>query len=309
LIVRHAYNRERMHRMKKNNCGFEWLVIVFLLLFPLLSHAAETQPTEEPVAVVSGDAAAGPEGEAISGDAAAGPGGETVPEDAVEGPEDESMQEEGGIVDPLEPWNRLMFTFNDRLYFWVMKPVAKVYSAVIPEWGRIRVRNVVHNVATPIRFVNCILQLKLHAAVAELGRFVANTVGGLGGMFEVVKDNPQIGTMDRDFGQTLGKYGISNGFYIIWPALGPSSFRDSVGLAGDYFLTPENYITPFLDSFGVQAYEKVNDVSLKIGDYEDFKESAIDPYIAMKDAYYQYRKSKVKEESYSGPLFKEKDRP
>jgi phospholipid-binding lipoprotein MlaA len=126
-------------------------------------------------------------------------------------------------------------------------------------------------------------------------------------MFEVVKDNPEIGTSDRDFGQTLGKYGIPDGFYIIWPFLGPSSFRDSIGMAGDGFLTPENYITPLLDSLEVQAYEKLNDVSLRIGEYEDFKESAIDPYIAMKDAYYQYRKSKVKEEPYSGPSFIEKD--
>ncbi len=123
-------------------------------------------------------------------------------------------------------------------------------------------------------------------------------------MFEVVKDNPEIGTSDRDFGQTLGKYGIGDGFYVIWPFLGPSSFRDSIGMAGDSFVTPEDYITPlFWDSVGVQAYEKLNDVSLKIGDYEDFKESAIDPYIAMKDAYYQYRKSKVNEEPYSGPSF------
>lgn len=269
--------------MIKNICRFEWLVVVFLLLFPLLSQAAETQLEEKPATAVADEA-------------------------PTDGPS-EDMQEEGGIVDPLEPWNRVMFTINDRLYFWLMKPTTKIYNTFIPEWGRIRVRNVVHNVATPVRFVNAVLQLKFHAAVGELGRFVANTVGGLGGMFEVVKDNPQIGTSDRDFGQTLGKYGIPDGFYIIWPFLGPSSFRDSIGMAGDGFLTPENYITPFWDSVAVQAYEKVNDVSLRIGDYEDFKESAIDPYIAMKDAYYQYRKSKVKEEPYSGPLFKEKDRP
>ena len=269
--------------MKKNSCLFALLVIVVFVLFPLVSYAVETQPEDKP--------------------------GATISEDAAGGSGEEVMQEEGGIVDPLEPWNRIMFTVNDKLYFWVMKPTAKVYNTFIPEWGRIRVRNVVHNVAMPVRFVNSVLQLKFHAAAGELGRFVANTVGGLGGMFEVVKDNPQIGTMDRDLGQTLGKYGIPDGFYIIWPFFGPSSFRDSIGMAGDGFLTPENYITPFLDSVAVQAYEKVNDASLKIGDYEDFKESAIDPYIAMKDAYYQYRKSKVKEESYSGPLFKEKDRP
>lgn len=281
--------------MKENNCRFAWFAIVFLVLFPLLSHAAESQPEEKPVPSVSGEAASGPSSEATS-------------EEAAEGPVDESMQEEEGMADPLEPWNRVMFTINDRLYFWVVKPAAKVYNTFIPEWGRIRVRNVVHNVATPIRFVNAVLQLKFHAAAGELGRFVANTVGGLGGMFEVVKDNPEIGTMDRDFGQTLGKYGIPDGFFIIWPVLGPSSFRDSIGLAGDYFLTPENYITPFIDSFGVQAYERFNYESLRIGEYEDFKESAIDPYIAMKDAYYQYRKSKIKEETYTGPAFIQKER-
>lgn len=270
--------------MKKNNCGVEWLIIFFLLLFPLLSHAEETRQMERP-------------DEAASQNTDSGQGGEVM------------QDEEGGLADPIEPWNRVIFTLNDRLYLWVMKPAAKVYNTFIPEWGRIRVRNVVHNVATPIRFVNSVLQLKLHAAIAELGRCAANTVGGLGGMFEVVKDNPRIGTSDRDFGQTLGKYGIPNGFYIIWPFFGPSSLRDSVGLAGDYFLTPENYITPFIDSLGVEVYEQVNDVSLKIGEYEDFKESAIDPYIAMKDAYYQYRKSKVKGESYGGPLFKEKEMP
>ncbi len=271
-------------KMGKNIFLLAWLVVVVFLLSPLMSNAEETRPPEEK------------QGAAVSEDAAAGPA-------------DEAMQEEeGGIVDPLEPWNRVMFTVNDRLYFWVMKPTAKLYSFFIPEWGRIRVRNVVHNVATPIRFVNAVLQLKFHAAAGELGRFVANTVGGLGGMFEVVKDNPQIGTSDRDFGQTLGKYGMSDGFYIIWPVFGPSSFRDSIGMVGDGFLTPENYITPlFWDSVGVQAFEKVNDTSLRIGDYEDFKESAIDPYIAMKDAYYQYRRSKVKEETYTGPLFKEKE--
>ncbi len=267
--------------MKKNKSGLIWFVLVCLTLLPLLAHAAETQPAEKAV-------------EAPSDETAVGPAEET--------------QEEGGIVDPLEPWNRAMFTFNDRLYFWVLKPTAKLYNFFIPEWGRIRVRNVVHNVATPIRFANAVLQLKFHVAAAELGRFVANTLGGVGGMFEVVKDNPQIGTSDRDLGQTLGKYGIPDGFFIIWPFLGPSSFRDSIGMAGDSFVTPEDYITPlFWDSVGVQAYERLNDASLKIGDYEDFKESAIDPYIAMKDAYYQYRKSKVKEEPYTGPLFKEKE--
>jgi phospholipid-binding lipoprotein MlaA len=295
--------------MKKNRFSVECLILILCLLFPLLSHAAEAQPEEKSPEAVSEPQPGEKSPEATSDASELKPEGKS-PEATSEaaGPAEEAMlEEEGGIIDPLEPLNRVMFTFNDRLYFWVMKPVAKVYNIFIPEWGRIRVRNVVHNVATPVRFVNSILQLKFHAAIAELGRCLANTIGGLGGMFEVVKENPEIGTSDRDLGQTLGKYGIPDGFYIVWPFLGPSSFRDSIGMAGDGFLTPENYITPLIDSLGVQAYEKVNDVSLRIGDYEDFKESAIDPYIAMKDAYYQYRKSKVKEEPYSGPAFIKKE--
>jgi phospholipid-binding lipoprotein MlaA len=258
------------------------LAVLCIILLPHYSFAGEDRADEGPAAAVLDEAAPG-------------------------GP-DEAMQEEGGIVDPLEPLNRVMFTFNDRLYFWVMKPTAKLYNFFVPEYGRIRVRNAVNNVAFPIRFVNSILQLRFHAAAAELGRFVVNSTAGIGGMYEIVKANPDIGTGDKDMGQTLGKYGIPDGFYIIWPFLGPSSFRDSVGFAGDYFLTPENYITPFEDSLAVSGYERVNDVSLRIGDYEDFKDSAVEPYIAMRNAYYQYRKSKVQGGEYSGPLYQEKDR-
>jgi phospholipid-binding lipoprotein MlaA len=257
------------------------LAVVCIFLLPLLSFAAGDRPEDRSGPAVADEAVAeGPEG---------------------------AVQDEGGIVDPLEPWNRAMFTFNDRLYFWVMKPTANLYNFFVPEWGRIRIRNAVNNVAFPVRFVNSVLQLRIHAAVAELGRFVVNSTAGIGGMYEIVKANPDIGTGDKDMGQTLGRYGIPDGFYVIWPFLGPSSFRDSVGMAGDYFLTPENYITPIQDSLAVEGYEKVNDVSLKIGDYEDFKESAVEPYIAMRNAYYQYRKSKVEGGKYTGPLYQEKD--
>jgi phospholipid-binding lipoprotein MlaA len=266
--------------MKTRNY-FISLAVVCIVLLPLFSFAAGDRPEDR-----SGPAVAD--------------------ETALGGPEG-AVQDEGGIVDPLEPWNRAMFTFNDRLYFWVMKPTANLYNFFVPEWGRIRIRNAVNNVAFPVRFVNSVLQLRIHAAVAELGRFVVNSTAGIGGMYEIVKANPDIGTGDKDMGQTLGRYGIPDGFYVIWPFLGPSSFRDSVGMAGDYFLTPENYITPIQDSLAVEGYEKVNDVSLKIGDYEDFKESAVEPYIAMRNAYYQYRKSKVEGGKYTGPLYQEKD--
>ncbi len=261
------------------------VIAVFLLSMSLAASAAEEGPGQAAVRAEASQS---------------GSGGPADTEDTG------AMQ----IPDPLEPWNRVMFTFNDRLYFWVLKPVANGYSFFIPEWGRIRVRNAVNNIAMPVRFANSILQLKFHAAIAELGRFVVNSTGGIGGMFEIVRPDPEIGTGDKDFGQTLGKYGIPSGFYIIWPVLGPSSFRDSVGMAGDYFVTPESYITPFIwDGLAVRSYERVNDTSLRIGDYEDFKEASVEPYAAMRDAYQEYRKSKVKGGAYEGPLYQGKDRP
>jgi phospholipid-binding lipoprotein MlaA len=212
-----------------------------------------------------------------------------------EGGAEEKIVEEKGIADPLEKWNRAMYTVNDRLYFWVMKPVAKGYNWVVPEWGRIRVRNIFRNAETPIRFVNCLLQLKLHDAVKEVGRFIVNTTAGIGGMFDILADNPNARMSDRDLGQTLGKYGIGEGFFIMWPFLGPSSLRDSVGLVGDGYLDPISYLPTWPEVIAVDAYKQENDVSLRLGEYEDFKESSIDPYVAIRNAYYQHRKSKLEE--------------
>jgi phospholipid-binding lipoprotein MlaA len=209
-------------------------------------------------------------------------------------PENGGIAAEETIADPLEPWNRVMFTFNDKLYFWVVKPVARGYSAVIPEWGRVRVSNVFQNVTMPVRFVNNLLQLKIRSAGTEVLRFVFNTIAGVGGMFDVAKNiglNPQ----EEDLGQTLGVYGIGNVLYLVWPVLGPSSLRDTVGTVGDYFLDPVNYITPTATRIGVHSLDYTNRASLHIGDYEDLKESALDPYIAFRNAYLQYRNNKIKE--------------
>jgi len=218
-----------------------------------------------------------------------------VEESTVEqGTEYEEISEENDISDPLEPWNRAMFTFNDKLYFWVAKPLARGYSAIVPEWGRVRVKNIFQNITMPVRFVNNLLQLKIRGAGTELLRFVFNTTAGVGGMFDVAK-NIDLKNPDEDLGQTLGVYGIGNGFYIVWPVLGFSSLRDTVGTVGDFFLDPVSYIPDTGLFLGVRTFEYTNETSLHIGDYEDMKESALDPYISFKSAYLEYRKNKIKE--------------
>jgi len=212
--------------------------------------------------------------------------------ETADAPEEPSQP---AIRDPIEPINRAVFLFNDKAYFWVMKPVAQGYRAVLPEPVRVSVRNFFSNLATPVRFANTLLQLKIKGSGVELLRFTINTTLGFGGLFDVAKKDFHLDKRRGDLGQTLGKYGLGHGFYIVLPLFGPSSLRDAAGLAGDSFLDPVNYLDDGATIIAVKAYKAENEISLTIGDYEDLKKSSLDPYVAVKDAYTQYREKMVKE--------------
>lgn len=198
------------------------------------------------------------------------------------------------VSDPLEPVNRLFFQFNDKLYFWVLKPVSKGYGKIVPQSARRCVKNFFSNLATPVRLVNCALQAEFEGSWVEIGRFAINTTVGVAGFGDPARDRWNMEKRSEDLGQTLGRYGLGTSIYINWPILGPSNVRDTAGYAGDLFLDPVNYLVPdFWYNVGVRSYETVNGTSLRVGDYEDFKEAAIDPYVALRDAYYQYRASQV----------------
>lgn len=199
------------------------------------------------------------------------------------------------VPDPLAKFNRGMYHFNDKLYFWALKPTAQVYRVVVPEPMRVSVRNFFTNLGFPIRFVNCLLQANIDGAGTEISRFTVNSTFGLAGLFDPATRHCNITKQDEDFGQTLGVYGLREGIFINWPVLGPSTLRDSVGMIGDYFLNPISYVQPTEASLGINAGKKVNNTSLRIGDYEALKDAAIDPYISIRDAYIQHRQRKVKE--------------
>ena len=220
---------------------------------------------------------------------------ERIKKSDQEGTLTEEEEETVQIADPLYVWNKGMYYFNDKFYFWLLKPVSQGYSAVFPEGVRLSISNFYQNITTPIRFVNNLLQLKIKSAGNELLRFVMNTTFGVAGLGDFAKDKMDIKRHDEDLGQTFGHYGIGHGFYIVWPILGPSSLRDTVGYVGDLFLHPVSYITPIETAVGIDAHEKVNETSFHIGEYEDLKKAAIDPYISIRDAYAQHRKKKVEE--------------
>ncbi len=281
------------------------------------NQAGQTTPAPEPVvpqAEVSEPAPSGAAGSEVAASDSAAPLEErlasTTSEPAAPGaaaPEetetfkDPFAKEEGEeeevveIADPFYPWNKAMFHVNDKLYFWALKPVAQGYSKVVPEDFRIAISNFFENLKAPVRFVNNLLQLKFKAAGEELARFVVNSVIGVGGLGDPAKTELGLKRHDEDLGQTFGRYGVGHGFYIVWPLLGPSSARDTVGFVGDLFLTPTTYITPTADSLAVGGVNVVNRTSFRIGDYEDIIESAVDPYVSIRDGYIQHRNKEVAE--------------
>jgi phospholipid-binding lipoprotein MlaA len=226
---------------------------------------------------------------------------QTKPSDQAGEPLDEDYDEFdediGGIPDPLEPMNRAFFYFNDKLYFWLLKPVATVYKAVLPEAARIGVKNFFDNLLMPVRAVNCLLQGKPKGFGEEIGSFVINSTAGMAGFFNPAGETLNIRRYNEDLGQTLGVYGLGPGIYLHWPIFGPTNLRDMVGRAGDSFLSPVSYSMFNVDEYSLVVYgfETLNNTSLILGEFESLKEAALDPYIAARDAFHQYRQRQIKE--------------
>ncbi|MCJ7541263.1 MAG: VacJ family lipoprotein [Desulfobacterales bacterium] len=199
------------------------------------------------------------------------------------------------VADPLYIWNKGMYHFNDKLYFWLLKPLARGYTAITPEIFRVGVRNFFYNLMFPMRFVNCILQGKGNAAASEYTRFVINTTIGVLGLGDPASQYPWLNIDDEDLGQTFAKYGIGDGFFLVWPILGPSTLRDFIGSIGDAYLNPLVYIDPFEAQLAVRGFNLTNRTSFHIGEYEALKEASVDPYVAMRNSYLQYREKKIKQ--------------
>ncbi len=216
-------------------------------------------------------------------------------DDAFSGEFDADI-EEATVADPLEKMNRGIFWFNDKVYFYVLKPVARAVR-VVPEPVRSSLGNAFHNLAAPIRFANATFQLKFRDAGSELSRFVINSTIGILGLFDPAGHYFGLKSKDEDFGQTLGHYGVGQGAYIVLPFLGPSSLRDAAGTFTDVFFDPVYYTTDkqTQDIVAVRATEAVNTVSLDKDTYEAIKREAMDPYIVIRSAYAQHRAGKVQE--------------
>lgn len=270
-----------------------WLLLAAVLCAPACAHRAAVPP---PAAAPAASVAAPAGEEAGPGPDEEGDAGEVA--DPAEEPDEfgeAAPAGPGDVADPLAPWNRAMFTFNDRFYFWVLKPVARTYGAVVPRPVRTGVVNLFHNLGTPGRFVSDLLQLKGREAAVEAGAFIINSTWGVLGLVNWLEANPEAKVPAEDLGQVLGRYGVGQGFYVVWPLLGPSTLRDSVTYVGDLVLDPASHLGSYPASLGAHSCRVVNATSFQIGDYESLKDAAIDPYLAVRDAYIQHRAKETKE--------------
>jgi phospholipid-binding lipoprotein MlaA len=191
--------------------------------------------------------------------------------------------------DPLEPVNRAVYSFNLTADRYVLRPVAVQYDKIVPRPVKTGISNFFDNLFYPRVIVGDLLQGKLVQTARDTGRLLINTTYGIGGVLDPatmvgLKKN------NEDFGQTLGRWGFGEGWYLMLPLLGPTTNRDLVGRVGDNWTDPLNYTdsVSFVERTGLAAVDIV-DKRARLLDYDSVLEQQFDPYVFVRTAYLQRR--------------------
>jgi phospholipid-binding lipoprotein MlaA len=225
--------------------------------------------------------------------------GKSTAKTAAADAKDEDDYASAEISDPFEPVNRGMFWVNDQLYTFIFKPISKGYQLLFPKPVRKGIDNAFENVKYPVRFVNCALQGKFKRAGQETGKFFVNTIGGVGGIFQPAEKIPSLANVPaEDTAQTFATWGIGHGPYIVLPLLGPSSVRDTVGLAGDYAANPVNWPYLYFNTgdwnIAPPAANTLRSMPEQFENYDAATKDAVDPYLSARSTYVQNRADAAK---------------
>ena len=195
--------------------------------------------------------------------------------------------------DPLEPLNRAVFRFNEVVDDAVAKPVAGAYRDLLHEQIRGRIRNFFANLGDLWIGVNDVLQGKFFDGFEDGMRFVFNSTFGIFGLHDVASDMG-IEKRDEDFGQTLGRWGVGDGPYIILPILSSSTLRDTVGWGVDIFVgDPVGEFRPIALRNSAYALRLVNRRADLLDASRILEQAALDKYVFQRDAYLQRRRSQI----------------
>ncbi len=196
------------------------------------------------------------------------------------------------VADPLEPFNRAMFEVNDFTYTWFFDPVTTGFSYVVPSDIREAINNFFYNLQEPVRCLNALLQGRFSDAGTMLVRFLINTTGGVAGLGDPAGRELGFTAVDATLGETLGVWGIGDGFYLVVPMYGPTTLRE---LAGDIVdglaLSPYYYwASGWEETAAIYLGKEMSKLSFHLGEYEDLKKMSFDPYVAVRNVYLQHRK-------------------
>lgn len=194
--------------------------------------------------------------------------------------------------DPFEPLNRGIYRFNEVVDDAVLKPVAQGYRFIVPTFVRSSVSNFFSNINDVIVALNNLLQGKFHHFVSDFGRIVINTTVGVGGLFDVASE-AGVEKHDEDFGQTLGRYGVKDGPFLMIPVFGPSNARDAVGSVVDYYTNPLTYVRPNALRYGLWGTKLINRRAELLDAGTILEAAALDPYEFIRDAYLQRRRNLI----------------
>jgi phospholipid-binding lipoprotein MlaA len=199
-----------------------------------------------------------------------------------------------GKRNPRDPWermNRATYRFNDTLDRAIAQPVARGYRKVTPQFAQTGVSHFFDNLEYPIVMVNDLLQGQFKSFVSDTGRLLLNTTLGVGGLLDPATA-AGLDKNDRDFGQTLGKWGAGTGPYLVIPFVGPSDIRDAVGRVGDDFSNPRHYVRNTYVYYGLWLVRTI-DTRARLLDAQSALDSAYDPYAFVRNVYLQHRDFKV----------------
>jgi phospholipid-binding lipoprotein MlaA len=205
----------------------------------------------------------------------------------------------GDDRDPWQPLNRRIFKLNDALDRWILEPTAEGYDKVTPDIVQGWITNFTANLWFPVVFTNCVLQGKPQQATQSLARFMVNTTVGLGG-FGDPASKIDVPAPNEDFGQTLGYWGVGSGPFVMLPLLGPSSVRDTGGRFVDSATRVWPYFVPWYVNTAETAVEIVNTRARFLENVKDLRESSVDYYASVRDAYLQRRQALVEDRVGSG---------
>lgn len=197
--------------------------------------------------------------------------------------------------DPLESVNRAVFAFNDSIDKVALEPLARGYRAVTPEPVRGGVSNVLANLRAPVILANDLLQAEPRRAGNTAGRFWINTTLGIVGVFDVAQ-RMGLERHEEDFGQTLGKWGVVTGPYLVLPLLGPSTLRDATGRIIDTGLDPLTYAQFDGDDATRATRTGMTVLSGReraLEAVDNVRANSIDPYVSVRSAYLLLRQSAV----------------